>query len=83
MSLQFGSLLAGSIINGDGVFLARDRAVDRTGDSDPRLSFGPRLRAGHRRFIPLGKLLTDIFYIWWTQELLMVSKHGSTLVWLS
>ena len=56
MSLQFGSLRRFDH-HGDGVFLARDRAVDRSGDSDPRLSFGPRLRAGHRHFIPLSKSL--------------------------
>jgi len=70
--------------HGDGVFLARDRAVDRTGDSDPRLSFGPRLRAGHRHFIPLGKPPHGyLLSFGGPKNYLWKVSTGSTLVWLS
>ena len=84
MSLQFGSLLAGSIITETVFSLARYRAVDRAGNPDPRLSFGPRLRAGHRYFIPIGKSPHGyLLSAGRPENHLWKVSAGSTLVWLS
>jgi len=80
MSLQFGSLLCRLDHHGDGVFLARDRAVDRKAiqTRDYPLVQGCVLVIAVS--LPLGKLLTDIFYHLVDPRITYVSKHCSTLV---